>query len=333
MKKLITLLAISCFCFYSMAQINIVTTEMTTDGKSLIEAYISPLGYSLGAALNNGWYNTAKPHQLGGFDFTITANLVLVPVDAKTFNISESNGSTFSGTGDGNTPTILGDKSGGTATSVSYGDFDMPAGLNIPMLPVPMLQAGIGLIKNTEIDVRFLPEIKRSGVSIGLWGIGVKHDILQWLPIVDKIPVDISIQAGYTKLSSAFEMNDPSNTIDPPQANMDVIATTINLLVSKKILMFTPYVGLGYNSTKTTFNVEGEYDIAGHTIGAKDLTEIESALINFYYLKELNLREIEEITGIKAETAKVKIHRIRKKLGTILEKRFSSDELKTIMTF
>ncbi|GAB3333941.1 RNA polymerase sigma factor [Marivirga atlantica] len=68
-------------------------------------------------------------------------------------------------------------------------------------------------------------------------------------------------------------------------------------------------------------------------IALKDLTEIESALINFYYLKELNLREIEEITGIKAETAKVKIHRIRKKLSTILEKRFSSDELKTIMTF
>jgi len=262
MKKLITLFTISCFAFSANSQ-------EIADGKSLIEAYISPLGNSLGAALNNGWYNTAKPHHLGGFDVTITANLVLVPEVAKTFNISESNNGTFSG---GETPTILGNKSGGTATFGSYGDFDMPAGLNIPMLPVPMLQAGIGLIKNTEIDVRFLPEIKRSGVSIGLWGIGV---ILQWLPIVDKIPVDISIQAGYTKLSSAFEMNDPSNTIDPPQANMDVIATTINLLVSKKILMFTPYVGLGYNSTKTTFNVEGEYDIAGHTIGAKDLTEIE----------------------------------------------------------
>ena len=72
----------------------------------------------------------------------------------------------------------------------------------------------------------------------------MKHDILQWFPIVDKIPVDVSIQAGYTKLSSTFEMNDPSNTIAPPQANMDVTATTINLLVSKKILMFTPYFGV-----------------------------------------------------------------------------------------
>ena len=69
-----------------MAQI---TETAITDGKSLIEAYVSPLGNSLGAALNNGWYNTAKPHHLGGFDVTITANLVLVPANAKTFNITK----------------------------------------------------------------------------------------------------------------------------------------------------------------------------------------------------------------------------------------------------
>ena len=96
MKKLLTIFTVFCFGFSAMAQ-----TEIA-DGKSLIEAYISPLGNSLGAALNNGWYNTAKPHQLGGFDFTITANLVLVPADAKTFNITGSNNGTFSGGGNTN---------------------------------------------------------------------------------------------------------------------------------------------------------------------------------------------------------------------------------------
>ena len=95
-KYLFTLL--SCLIgFSSYSQIE--------DGKSLIKAYISPLTNSLGSALNNGWYNTAKPHKLGGFDVTITANIVMVPTNAKTFNISESNGGTFSG---GETPTILG---------------------------------------------------------------------------------------------------------------------------------------------------------------------------------------------------------------------------------
>jgi len=267
MKKLITLFAVFCFGFSAMAQ-----KEIKEDGKSLIEAYLSPLGNSLGAALNNGWYNTAKPHQLGGFDFTITANLVLVPTSAKTFNISESNTGTFSGD---ETPTILGNKSGGTAIYANQPTpFDMPEGLKIPLLPMPMLQAGVGLIKNTEIDVRFMPEIEMSGVSTGLWGVGVKHDILQWLPIADKIPIDVSFQAGYTKLSSQIMLEDP-NSLEKAEATLDIRATTFNILLSKKIAMFTAYTGLGYNSAKTTFNVDGTYNIAGLPINVNDLTKFE----------------------------------------------------------
>ena len=265
MKKLLTLFAVFCFGFSAMAQ-----TEIQ-DGKSLIEAYISPLGNSLGAALNNGWYNTAKPHHLGGFDVTITANFVLIPTDAETFNISESNGSSFSG---GNTPTILGNRNGGNEATSTYGTITMPGGLDIPLLPVPMLQAGVGLIKNTEIDVRFMPEIKMKGVSTGLFGVGVKHDILQWLPIVDKIPIDVSFQAGYTKLSSQIMLEDP-NTMENAEATLDVRATTFNILLSKKIVMFTAYAGLGYNSTKTTFNVDGKYNIAGQDFDVNELTEFE----------------------------------------------------------
>jgi hypothetical protein len=248
----------------------------TEDGKSLIEAYISPLGNSLGAALNNGWYNTAKPHSLGGFDITITANIVMIPNNAKTFNISESNGGTFTG---GETPTILGNGDGAStlynAPSLPATASDMPKGLNIPIIPLPMLQAGVGLIKGTELDFRYMPELKiGSAGKVGLFGVGLKHDILQWLPIVDKIPIDFSIQAGYTKLSSEIELIDPTATISP-QANLDVSATTVNLILSKKLLMFTPYLGLGYNSTKTTFNVEGNYNVAGLEIDVSDLTKID----------------------------------------------------------
>ena len=66
---MITLIGLSS---YSQTQVSI------DDGKSLIEAYVSPLANSLGAALNNGWYNTGKPHKLGGFDITITANVKII---------------------------------------------------------------------------------------------------------------------------------------------------------------------------------------------------------------------------------------------------------------
>ena len=199
------------------------------DGKSLIEAYISPLGFSLGSALNNGWYNTAKPHKLGGFDVTITTNIVMIAEEAKTFNISEANGGTFIGE---ETPTILGEGNGSTVT-YSGQSVELPEGLNVPIVPIPMLQAGVGLIKGTEIDVRYMPELKIGSIGkVGLFGIGLKHDVLQWFPIVDKIPLSLSIQAGYTKLNSKIEIIDPTATIDP-QANLEVSAATMNLILSK----------------------------------------------------------------------------------------------------
>ena len=263
-KNILTILAV-------LTGLSSFSQNATEDGKKLIKAYISPLGNSLGAALNNGWYNTAKPHKLGGFDITVTANIVMIPNNAKIFNITESNENTFSG---GETPTILGS---GDGVQVTYAgeSSDMPKGLNIPIIPLPMLQGGIGLIKGTELDFRYMPELKiGSAGKVGLFGVGLKHDILQWLPIVDKIPIDLSIQAGYTKLSSEIKLIDPTATISP-QANLDVSATTVNLILSKKLLMFTPYLGLGYNSTQTTFNVKGNYNVAGLAIDVSDLTEID----------------------------------------------------------
>ena len=39
--------------------------------------------------------------------------------------------------------------------------------------------------------------------------------------------------------------------------------------------MLTPYVGLGYNSTETTFNINGDYNIGGLALDVSDLTKID----------------------------------------------------------
>jgi len=57
------------------------------------------------------------------------------------------------------------------------------------------------------------------------------------------------------------EIIDPNEWVEPTEATLGVYATTINLLLSKKLLMFTPYVGVGYNSSKTTFSAAGKYTL------------------------------------------------------------------------
>ena len=107
-----------------------------------------------------------------------------------------------------------------------------------------MLQAGIGLPLKTEIDFRYSPEIKLKYFHLGLIGLGVKHDLLQWIPVLNKLPIDLSVMAGHTRLVTGFDIQ--SQGVD-----LNVQATTINLLLSKKVALLTAYAGIGYNHTSS----------------------------------------------------------------------------------
>tara|TARA_B100001094_G_scaffold4693_1_gene4249 strand:- start:677 stop:1630 length:954 start_codon:yes stop_codon:yes gene_type:complete len=236
------------------------------DASNFLEAYFSPLGQSFGAGLNNGWYNTAKPHKLGGFDVTLTLNAIHVPSTMLVFDPNDIDNFSSNST----TPTILGAAEGSEITYTNNGNsitFDMPdqGPLNKSLIPMPMINAGLGLVKETEIDFRYLPtydfDMGFGGKgSVELWGIGIKHDLLQWIPLAgDAIPISLSVQAGHTKFNTSFSIENPDPSLSLNQdISMDVNATTVNLIVSKKLLMLTAYAGIGYNSSVTTFNTETE---------------------------------------------------------------------------
>ena len=51
----------------------------------------------------------------------------------------------------------------------------------------------------------------------------------------------------------------------------------------------------------------------------EQLPEKEAAIITFYYFEDMSVREISEITGLTEDNVKVKLHRSRKKLFTLLK--------------
>lgn len=55
-------------------------------------------------------------------------------------------------------------------------------------------------------------------------------------------------------------------------------------------------------------------------LALKTLAEDDVKLITLFYLKEFSLQEIGDILGITAETAKVKLHRARKRIALALNK-------------
>ena len=281
MKKLLFTLLSGLIGLNSFAQPDLPITSIFADdiaqGEKLIEAYFTPMAESFGAGLNSGWYNTAKPHSLGGFDLTFTLNTVIIPNSAKKFNIADAGGTTFT-SAKTEASTIFGSSEVTPMTynmfedqAIGQGDFEMPGGFEFSAMPLPMIQAGIGLIKNTAIDIRYMPMLNvGNNFNVNLFGIGLKHDLLQWIPVAgDAIPMSLSLQGGYTTLNTELKISEQ-------EVSLNTKATTINLVASKRLLMVTGYAGVGYNSATTTFSSNANLDLGGVKFDEKVEVKFES---------------------------------------------------------
>ena len=84
LKKRFYLIILLSFLYKnSYSQVNI---DNINDAQAFLQEYLNPLGNGLGAITNNGWYNSAKPHRLLGFDATFTISLLSFSNENKTLS-------------------------------------------------------------------------------------------------------------------------------------------------------------------------------------------------------------------------------------------------------
>ncbi|BDX39199.1 hypothetical protein CYCD_25540 [Tenuifilaceae bacterium CYCD] len=279
MKKLPGILLIAlAFCLvspvlYSQEDVVKMLSGNLNDAEKLSKEYLEPFGKSLGTSLNNGWYNSAKPHKLFGFDITFTAAITVPPSGDRKFDVSKLNLEYWElqDPNDNMAPTVTGEKTGGprlvdqaTGTSASI---DLPQGANLRFIPAPIVQVGVGLPFHTEIMGRFFPKVDISGVgNFSLWGVGIKNEFKEFIPVFKRLPIDVSILLGYTKLKSSFDIKS-NQTLD-----FEATGFTGKLLISKSIPVLTVYAGVGYNKSNTDVALKGTYEatIAGVNQSIKD---------------------------------------------------------------
>lgn len=300
MKRFIQRMGIL-LCLVQLAGVNPLKAQDLTldfvyggieDAKAILQEYLKPYANVLGSDLNAGWYNTARPHKLGGLDVTATVSWSRAPVSALTFDMSDLELSDNANIGTTSiAPTIAGkldDRPEMTYTEsvetspdnfqdVEYANYTVPDGTGVDFFPLPMGQLTVGLPFGTDISARFVPNIQfRDYGEIGLWGVGGKHAISQWIPVVNELEfLDISVQGGYTKVTSSVHVVvEPQTSVDvePPQLyNWDdqfvtqkVEGWSTNLIASQTLLVFTFYQGIGYASSRVEVLLEGHYPI--HTV-------------------------------------------------------------------
>jgi hypothetical protein len=273
-KRLACILTVSLVSLSAYAQDvdDFLKEEYIKDSEKIIGAYISPLMKSTTVGLNQGWYNTAKTHKLAGFDLTITASALLIPDNQTTFNVEKLGLKNLeldpSSKGAPRAPTIFGRNENPIFRDKNTGEtFEGASGIGLKdeigmnIVPMPMVMLGFGLPKGTDLKLRFIPTIDNKGNSVKLFGLGVMHDVKQWIPGLKLMPFDLSAFVGYTRMSIKIEHDQESMPSANAYSDMTMSATTIQGLISKKFSVITFYGGLGYNIAKSKIGLKGEYDV------------------------------------------------------------------------
>lgn len=294
---LIVLFSLSFITFSNAQSFEDILSIGPEDASTYLESYIEPAMQSFGVGMAGNWYNTAKPHKLLGFDLTVGASIANIPDTERLFTFNSANYQNLQySEGNGSSlPTLVGGDAtgqlfitaGSEITNLQTGDtitvqneieFDAPNGVDLEDLPIvgtpaPSLQIGIGLIKNTEVKIRFIPSslIESDNFTAPKYfGIGVLHDIKQWIPGMKLMPFDMSAFIGWTRLEATqnLDVNEGSSSgsfstsiTGQGEAVLAASATTVQVLVSKKLAVLTPYAGVGFNIVKSSIDVNGTYEI------------------------------------------------------------------------
>lgn len=286
-----------CLPYYAQAQdgndlVNFLEAG-PKDASKLMNAYLNPMIEGLSYGFNGGWYTTAKAHKTLGFDLGVSFNAVFISSSKNYFDPNDPSFKFETITGftsaasNGLAPTIIGPEETTTYSIDADGDgqadgtFNGPEGLdfkkNIKISGVlaPTVQVGIGIYKNTDLKIRWIPEVDAGSSSkVKLLGFGIMHDIKQHIPGIKVLPFDLSVLVAFTNIkgSTGLDGTFPSPTNDPRPQMMfyDMDAWLFQALISKKIAVVTFHGGIGYNTIKTTSDVTGSYIIPGSPQGIKD---------------------------------------------------------------
>lgn len=283
MKKCYSLKALCALFFLVIAQkasaqqdVGSLFVGGPADATKLVNAYFDPLYKGLGLGLTDGWSNTAQSKGFLKFDVRVSASAAFVPQSGRSYdvntlglsNIKPAPGASSLG------PTAFGDdREGGkmevyTSNGIPTGKFfNLPQGVGFHVVPSAQIQATLGLPKNIDVTLRAMPKIKLGDDlgSLSMIGFGAKIELLPLImgSATEKlIPVDIAIAGGFTQYKYSLNLNIDNAANSDQHIEAKFNGVNFDAIVSKKILFFTPFASVGYQTSNTNLKALGTYKFA-----------------------------------------------------------------------
>ncbi len=249
-----------------------------SDASALIKSYVAPAVNAISNGMTSGWYTTGKAHKTLGFDLGVSMSLVFTPSSDEYFTPSLSPSTILTNLSrPGQAPSIVGPKDATTYTSTytppnglpnqtfsisGPEGLDLKKNIGFSALPVPMIQLGIGIIKNTDLKIRFVPQQKSSSVTFQMFGIGVMHDIKQHIPGIKKLPFDLSVVAAYNSVKGTASLVSTTGVVSTDGSlSYKLNSWVLQAVISKKISVLTGYIGVGYGSVSSNVDITGNFTV------------------------------------------------------------------------
>ena len=256
------------------------------DANNYLEHYAFPLFEGMVFNSADGWVHRAKTLKTFHVALQVNADYASVPSRFQNFAyrsseyqylqvLDQSDNPMPDGT---LLPTVLGPRTNykinlkvPTSTPGTYYEvkFPAPPGLkeNLdsllqgfdPGVPGLSVQLAVGLPANTQVMLRYFPKINYNGIRPDLLGVGVKHDVGQYLGLKSKIRI-----AAYAAYIHAG-VRASRDTIDW-EARYALNTITMGAIASVELKIVSFYGGLAYIHGGSSLKIVGDKEITYNII-------------------------------------------------------------------
>ncbi|PQJ30551.1 hypothetical protein BST92_00725 [Nonlabens arenilitoris] len=252
--------------------------NVLTDLLLISDRYVQPAAEASVMQSSAGWYHSANSLDKYKVTIALHANALVFPSSKKNFDINNDDLLNLTIRGDESTtiPTTLGGEQRTffdfTIDGEEY-EFQAFEGIDTGFLAYPFLQVGVGLWQETELLLRYSPNIKIDKSDYAIYGIGVKHNLSQYFFKGDR-PVELAFLTSY----SLFDLNLSFNPYElrsddnfPPLAVIDgslvdAHAILFQIIASKNYKDWTFSSGVAYNRSWIDYELSGDDGIFLQTL-------------------------------------------------------------------
>ena len=282
-RLLIKLIAVILFFSSQLAQSQSAQdiqklSDLVNDAVYFTKIFVTPATDAAVYQASNGWMNTPKKAELWDLNVGLHGNVFFVPKSNRTFIVSNSDFKFFKVPGGSATvQTALGSDDQIPLTG-NIGGQDVvvksPEGVSAEAVQYVYLQASLGLWFGIELITKFSPVVKIGNFDYQVYGVGLKHNLDQYMPTLSKNNLRLAAMASYGREDLGVKFLDVQTQYGNLGLNqltsvIDTYQFQVNF--SKQFNKFELGTGLIFNSSNFNYKMGGEPGSIENTIPAQQI--------------------------------------------------------------